>query len=90
MVGFIGTLLFITINYGSSQSVIAFDSLHSLLGYEYFSSTVTDLVLIYESDTSTAATLNDDCLSNDPVSQSQIYFTTSGLPSITSSWRQAP
>jgi hypothetical protein len=40
---------------------------------------------------STATALNDGCLTNPSCqSQSQSYFTTGGLPSLSSSWRQAP
>jgi hypothetical protein len=53
--------LLITINYNSSHSVTAQDSLHSFLHHECLpyslSSTVTDLVLIYESVTSS----KNDC-----------------------------
>jgi hypothetical protein len=56
MIGFIGTSITIRINYNSSQLVTAKDSLHSLLDYECLlsslSSAVADLVLVYESVTS--------------------------------------
>jgi hypothetical protein len=45
----------VTCNYNSSQSMTAWDSLHSLLDYECLLSCVTDLVLIYESVTSSAS-----------------------------------
>jgi hypothetical protein len=51
--------LLISINYNSSQSMTACDSLHCLLDYECLlsslSSTVTDLVLIYQLVTSSAS-----------------------------------
>jgi hypothetical protein len=51
-----------------------------------FSSTVADLVLIYESVTSTATALNDDCLTNDSV---QSHIATEGQ-SVCLSWCRAP
>jgi hypothetical protein len=45
----------ITINYDNSQSVTPYDSLHSLLDYERLPFCVTDMVLIYESVTSSAS-----------------------------------
>jgi hypothetical protein len=44
-----------TTNYNSSQSMTAQDSLHSLLDYQCLLFCVTDLVLIYESVTSSAS-----------------------------------
>jgi hypothetical protein len=55
MIGFIGTTITIAINYNSLQLVTVKDSLHSLLDYECLSSTLTGLVLIYESVTSSAS-----------------------------------
>jgi hypothetical protein len=56
MITFIGTSVsfpfLITINYDSSQSMTAYDLLHSLQDYECLLFCVTDLVLNYESVTS--------------------------------------
>jgi hypothetical protein len=54
MIGFIAAFT-ITIDYDSSQSMTVSDSLHFLLDYEYLLFRVTDLVLIYESVTSSAS-----------------------------------
>jgi hypothetical protein len=45
----------ITVSYDSSQSMTVYDSLHSLPDYECLPFCVTDLVLIYESVTSSAS-----------------------------------
>jgi hypothetical protein len=55
MIGLIAAVFAITINYNSSQSMTVSDSLHSLLDYECLLFCVTDLVLIYESVTSSAS-----------------------------------
>jgi hypothetical protein len=63
MIGFIGTSATITINYNSSQSTTLKTRSIPYWTTNVFSSTVTDLVLIYKSVTSsTAIALNDDCL----------------------------
>jgi hypothetical protein len=54
MVGFIGTSIAITINYSSSQSMSKTRSI-PYWTTSVFSSAVTDLVLIYESVTSSAS-----------------------------------
>jgi hypothetical protein len=48
----------ITVLYDSAQSMTVYDSLHSLLDYECLPFCVTDLVLIYESVTSSASVVS--------------------------------
>jgi hypothetical protein len=49
----------VTINYNSSRLRTVSDSLHFLLDYEHLLVCVTDLVLIYESVTSSASVVHD-------------------------------
>jgi hypothetical protein len=55
MTGFIAAFFMITIDYNSSQSMTASDLLHSILDYERLLFCMTDLVLVYESVTSSAS-----------------------------------
>jgi hypothetical protein len=89
MIGFIGTSITITIKYDSSQSMTG--SKTRSIPYwtvSVFSSTVTDLVLIYESVVSyAAADLNDKCLTNESFSV-ESYVMTDGQ-SASLSWNEA-
>jgi hypothetical protein len=58
MIGFIGTSIKITVSYNSLQSIIVYDSIHSLLDYECLLFRVPDLVPIYESVTSSASVVS--------------------------------
>jgi hypothetical protein len=66
MAGCTGTSFTIITNHNSSQSMTVYDSLRSL-------------VLIYESATSTATALNDDCLMNSVANESLDSLTTESL-----------
>jgi hypothetical protein len=55
MIGFIFTSVIVTTNYNSSQSMTVKDSLHSLLDYECLLFGLIDLVMIYESASSSAS-----------------------------------
>jgi hypothetical protein len=58
MIGFSGTLITITVNHNSSQSMTVSDSLHFLLNYECLLFCMIDLVLIYESITSSVSVVH--------------------------------
>jgi hypothetical protein len=65
MTGFIGTSLQLQSSMAAHNQWLSKARSIPYCPKSIFSSTVTDLVLVYESVTSTATALNDDCLTTE-------------------------